>query len=206
MFTRLKERVVRVKNFFSSRSVQFVLGLLCFAFMLYLGSSFLSFLSSGGNDQSVVEAVSAGDISTADAAANVSGKGGAVLASYFINDCFGWASVLLLPLILLVSLRLMRLRMIPFKRGAAVLLFATFWFSVLFSVAFGGRMGGSFVSPGGKHGDCIDLNTLDDTYYIFPHRKDYSVTKIALATEEIYREIRENTPKRAPRARKETQE
>lgn len=155
MFTRLKERVVRVKNFFSSRSVQFVLGLLCFAFMLYLGSSFLSFLSSGGNDQSVVEAVSAGDISTADAAANVSGKGGAVLASYFINDCFGWASVLLLPLILLVSLRLMRLRMIPFKRGAAVLLFATFWFSVLFSVAFGGRMGGGFVSPGGKHGDYI---------------------------------------------------
>ena len=155
IFTRLKERVVHVKNFFSSRSVQFVLGLLCFAFMLYLGSSFLSFLSSGGNDQSVVEAVSAGDISTADAAANVSGKGGAVLASYFINDCFGWASVLLLPLILLVSLRLMRLRMIPFKRGAAVLLFATFWFSVLFSVAFGGRMGGSFVSPGGKHGDSI---------------------------------------------------
>ena len=47
----------------------------------------------------------------------------------------------------------------------------------------------------GKHGDCIDLNTLDDTFYIFPHSKEYSVTKIALATEEIFRHIRENTPK-----------
>ncbi len=52
----------------------------------------------------------------------------------------------------------------------------------------------------GKHGDCIDLNTLDDTFYIFPHRKDFSITKIALATEEIYRMIRENAPKRAKKA------
>ena len=49
----------------------------------------------------------------------------------------------------------------------------------------------------GKHGDCIDLNTLDDTYYIFPHGDDFSITKIALATEEIFRMIRENAPKHA---------
>ena len=38
----------------------------------------------------------------------------------------------------------------------------------------------------GKFGDCIDLNTLDDTFYIYPHGKNFAVTKIALATEEIY--------------------
>lgn len=38
----------------------------------------------------------------------------------------------------------------------------------------------------GKYGDCIDLNTIEDTYYIFPHGNDFSVTKIALATEELY--------------------
>ena len=47
----------------------------------------------------------------------------------------------------------------------------------------------------GKYGDCIDLNTLDDTFYIYPHVERFSVTKIALATEEIYRMIKENTPK-----------
>jgi 1-acyl-sn-glycerol-3-phosphate acyltransferase len=38
----------------------------------------------------------------------------------------------------------------------------------------------------GKHGDCVDLNTLDDTWYVYPHGCDFSVTKMALATEELY--------------------
>jgi transcription elongation factor Elf1 len=37
-----------------------------------------------------------------------------------------------------------------------------------------------------KTGDCIDLSTLSDTYYLFPQGKQFSVTKIALATEELY--------------------
>jgi len=36
-------------------------------------------------------------------------------------------------------------------------------------------------------GDCIDLNTNDDTLYLFPEGDGYAVTKIALATEELYR-------------------
>jgi hypothetical protein len=36
------------------------------------------------------------------------------------------------------------------------------------------------------NGDCIDLSTLDDTYYIYPKSKQCSVTKLALATEELY--------------------
>ncbi len=35
-------------------------------------------------------------------------------------------------------------------------------------------------------GDCIDLSTLDDTYYIYPKGSNFSVTKIALATEELF--------------------
>lgn len=38
----------------------------------------------------------------------------------------------------------------------------------------------------GKNGDCVDLNTLEDTWYIYPHGSDFSVTKMALATEELY--------------------
>ena len=39
----------------------------------------------------------------------------------------------------------------------------------------------------GKYGDCVDLNTLTDTFYIYPEDCDFSVTKFALATEELYR-------------------
>ena len=38
----------------------------------------------------------------------------------------------------------------------------------------------------GKYGDCVDLNTLEDTWYIYPHDCEFSVTKMALATEELY--------------------
>lgn len=37
-----------------------------------------------------------------------------------------------------------------------------------------------------KHGDCVDLNTLQDTWYVYPKDKDFSVTKMAIATEELY--------------------
>jgi len=35
-------------------------------------------------------------------------------------------------------------------------------------------------------GDCVDLNTSDDTFYLFPIGDEFAVTKIALATEEIH--------------------
>ena len=38
----------------------------------------------------------------------------------------------------------------------------------------------------GKHGDCVDLNTLKDTWYIYPENEKFSVTKMALATEELF--------------------
>jgi len=38
----------------------------------------------------------------------------------------------------------------------------------------------------GEHRDCVDLNTLNDTFYIFPYGEDFAVTKVALATEELY--------------------
>ncbi|MCL2628794.1 MAG: 1-acyl-sn-glycerol-3-phosphate acyltransferase [Oscillospiraceae bacterium] len=36
-------------------------------------------------------------------------------------------------------------------------------------------------------GDCVDLNTTDDTLYLFPEEGDFSVTKISIATEELYK-------------------
>ena len=44
----------------------------------------------------------------------------------------------------------------------------------------------------GRFGDCVDLNTLEDTWYIYPDPKRcaFSVTKMALATEELYQHWR----------------
>ncbi|MPN52982.1 hypothetical protein SDC9_200645 [bioreactor metagenome] len=43
----------------------------------------------------------------------------------------------------------------------------------------------------GKYGDCVDLNTLCDTWYCYPQGERFSVTKIALATEEMYKYYKE---------------
>ena len=50
----------------------------------------------------------------------------------------------------------------------------------------------------GKHGDCVDLNTTTDTLYIYPEGTDFSVTKIALATEELYQHYWEAKKTPAP--------
>ena len=38
----------------------------------------------------------------------------------------------------------------------------------------------------GKFGDCVDLNTDRDTLYVYPRDCLFAVTKMALATEELY--------------------
>ncbi len=39
----------------------------------------------------------------------------------------------------------------------------------------------------GKFGDCVDLNTLNDTFYVYPKCDKFSVTKMSLACEELYK-------------------
>lgn len=39
----------------------------------------------------------------------------------------------------------------------------------------------------GKFGDCVDLSTLNDTYYLYPQNRKNVVTKIHFATEEIFK-------------------
>ena len=47
----------------------------------------------------------------------------------------------------------------------------------------------------GKWGDCVDLNTLEDTWYTYPYDCEFAVTKMALATEELYYHYRESIGK-----------
>ena len=44
-------------------------------------------------------------------------------------------------------------------------------------------------------GDCIDLSTLDDTYYIYPINKKNVVTKLHFAVEELYKIKKEDLKK-----------
>ena len=148
-FYKIRLFVARTRLFFANHNVQFVLGLICISFTIFLASSFISFFSAGADDQSVVESVASGD------AGNASGKGGAVVAHYFINRCFGWASILLLPLFVLLSLRLMGRRQLRLGRWTVITVFLLMWCSIFFDFAFGNLFAGSFMSPGGGNGEVM---------------------------------------------------
>ena len=150
----------KVMLFLRNHNVQFVSGLLFLALAIFLCSSFISFFSVGGNDQTVLEAVAG---SAADAAVdNTSGKGGAVIAEFLINGGFGWASVFLLPILFLVAMRLMRLFTFKLGRWVIYSLFCLVWFSLLFAFAFGNLLDTSYVSPGGAHGEYMKVFFIDN--------------------------------------------
>lgn len=159
-FASLKEKCSVAAEFLRNPNTRFVVGLLFIAMAVFLCSSFISFFSSGGDDYTVLESVS-GIAGQEAVAANTSGKGGAVVANYFINGCFGWASLLLLPMVVLVALKLMRICTFRLWRWLFMLFYGMVWLSVLFSFAFGERLGSSYVSPGGAHGDFLSMILVD---------------------------------------------
>ena len=152
-FFKLKMMMVRVRTFFSNQNVRLALGLLSIGLTIYLGFSFISFLWTGGGDQTVVESVATGEV-----AGNASGKGGAVVANYFMNGCFGWAMLLVLPFMVLVSCSLMdmeRVRGVRKSRWGMITLFLLIWCSIFFDSVFGNFFQDSYTSPGGRNGEVM---------------------------------------------------
>lgn len=157
-FFLLRENYRKAVVFFKNHNVQFVIGILFAAVAIFLCSSFISFFLTGGSDQSAMETSAS---LTNEAVGNTSGRSGAVVAEFLINKCFGWASLLLLPLLVLVALRLMRLFEFKLGRWAVYAFFSIIWFSLLFSSVFGDLLAASYVSPGGFHGDFLKMLLLD---------------------------------------------
>ena len=158
-FSRVKNFFQRIADFVRNQNVRFVLGFLFLVFAIFMCSSFISFFATGGDDQTALEVVkvaTGGETAVADVQAeevgNTSGRSGAVLANYLINECFGWAALLIVPVIALVGLRLMGLRRFKLLKWVYYAFFVMVWASLLFALLFGDSFGSSYISPGGKHG------------------------------------------------------
>ena len=146
----------RVKTAISNPTFLFMMGLLMGAVAIFLCSSFLSFFSSGGADQSCIDAAAAAAAAEADAAVqNASGRSGAIVADYLVNGCFGWSSVLLIPLFVCFMLHLMNIYRPRLLKWFLATVFAVVWGSVFFAFALGSPFADSFMSPGGRHGELV---------------------------------------------------
>ena len=148
----------KIKFILAHPTTSFFLGLLFGALAIFVCSSFLSFFSSGGADQSVID--EAGE-AVAAAVENTSGKSGAVVADFLINGCFGWSSVLLVPLFVALMLRLMNIRRPDLLKWFIITVFSVVWGSVFFAFILGDLFSGSFMSPGGRHGEFVSSWLID---------------------------------------------
>ena len=150
--------VKKVRFVLHHPTLHFFVGLFCLVLAIFICSSFLSFFSSGGADQSAIEAVGEG---VETAVENTSGKSGALVADFLINGCFGWSSVLVIPLLVVLMLHFMKIRRPDLVKWFIMTVFSIVWGSVFFAFTLGSFFAGSFMSPGGRHGEFVSAWLMD---------------------------------------------
>ena len=129
--------------------IKICIGFLLLAFVILMVVSFISYFFTWKSDQSLsnygfFEAMFNSDIQVE----NKAGKIGALVANFFIRDTFGIASFAIVAMLVVISLRLLKIRKIrilPFMIKSTVIML---WFSLALASIF---KDGLFML-GGKHG------------------------------------------------------
>lgn len=131
----------------------FIVGFLLMLFGVYLFMALLSFLISGGADQSLVDHATAAELTARNnGIKNIAGPMGARIAQYLINDCFGFASFLLLIFMIVSGMKFIkayRFNLFYWFLSCSVLLI---WLSIFLAFIGETFFAESFIYPGGLHG------------------------------------------------------
>ncbi len=126
----------------------FILGALVVVISIFLIGSYISFLFTGGIDQSALEAI---DSTTAEFE-NSTGSLGAKIADTMINRWFGLPSCLIPIFISILGIRLMKLGHFKVIKWFISCSFLMIWLSIFLHLVLSGIMQNSFIMPGGNHG------------------------------------------------------
>ena len=138
--------------------IKICIGFLLLAFVILMVVSFISYFFAWRTDHSLsnygfFEALFSSEVGPAD---NSAGKIGAMLANFFMRDLYGIASFAIVAMLVVISLRLLKIgkiRILPFIIKSAVIML---WFSIALASIF--RNSPSAIEDnseffcGGKHG------------------------------------------------------
>ena len=140
-------------SFLQNEKVNFILGLILFATAACMATSFVSFLTTGNIDQSMIESAREGEIMNQNGEfVNSGGSIGAYLSYFFIKQCFGLAAFLIPIYILIVSLNLMRVYNISLLKWFLCMSVIMVWSSITMAKFLSPLFIDSFYNPGGDHG------------------------------------------------------
>ena len=136
----------------------FIFGLICLVVAVFLLFAFCSYLYTGAADFDALERLNAGDLISDDYHFhNSCGSLGARAAYFFLHESFGLASFLIIPFLIILGLRLMKVFRIKLIRKVILGLFMMIWTSVFlaFISDFIPGIKDSFLNIGGNHGRLV---------------------------------------------------
>ena len=140
-------------SFLQNEKVNFILGLILFATAACMATSFVSFLTTGNIDQSMIESAREGEIMNQNGEfVNSGGSIGAYMSYFFIKQCFGLASFIIPIYILIVSMNLMRVYNISLLKWFLCMSVIMIWSSITMAKFLSPLFIDSFYNPGGDHG------------------------------------------------------
>ena len=131
----------------------FCVGLLIGGIALFMLVAFVSYLFTGESDFSLLES-HMDPLNSELRYKNICGSWGAIVAYFFLNDMFGLASFIMIPYLIILAMRMMRIFKFTLVRKFILFTVLMLWVSV-FLAAFGYLIPffeGSFVKLGGNHG------------------------------------------------------
>lgn len=150
-----------VKDFKTNETFQFLLGLLLMFVAVFMSLAFISYITTGYEDQSSLESlhnivgVDKSDLDNLNIH-NSMGVLGAKMAYYFLQNCFGLPSFFIPLFFIFMGLKLMRTYKINPWRKFVEYAFLMLWLSVSLSFFLTNSICANLCfPPGGDHGNYI---------------------------------------------------
>ncbi|MBR4729126.1 MAG: DNA translocase FtsK 4TM domain-containing protein [Prevotella sp.] len=142
-----------VKNIFSNEILWIFVGFIIIAVAVYMLIAFISYLSTGAADQTMIESAREGELMNPQIVfANTCGKLGAYLSNYFIKCCFGLSSFLIPLFLILLGVHLIKAYRVNLLKWFMSMMIIMVWASVTFAKFLSPLFVDACYNPGGDHG------------------------------------------------------
>ncbi len=134
--------------------LNFAFGILLFAFSLWLIISFVSYFTTGAYDQSIINELRPGDIlNESRSIQNSCGPLGALMANFFIAQCFGYSAFLIPVFLCLSGLKLIKAYKPNLLKCFLCMCVIMLWCSISLAKFLSPFTGNEIYNPGGAHGE-----------------------------------------------------
>lgn len=140
-------------DMFQNEKFNFFLGLVFLVLGIYFIVSFVSFLSTGNIDQSMIESARDGEVMNQKGEfKNYCGSIGAYISYFFVKECFGLSAFVIPFFFLIVSMKLMRVYEVSILKWFLSSALIMVWTSITMGKFLTPLFNDSFYNPGGDHG------------------------------------------------------